>query len=164
MRRALAALALAAASCGYGFSNGGRLPKGAAALRVAPVDNRTAQPEVGGLFEGALREELLARGQLTEAGDAPRIDLEVFALKAAPSSLNFSGAFTFRLDADVRAHLRDQAGAELLADQLVVGEDYLAGVDVIGTEANRRAALRRLARSAARELLTRMAAAGRFSQ
>ena len=158
-----AAWAVLEAGCGYGFSNGGKLPKGATGLRVAPVNNRTAQAEVGGIFEGALREELLARGQLSEAGEAPRLDLEVFALKAAPSSVNFTGAFTFRLDADVRAHLYDQGGAELLADQLIASEDYLAGVDVVGTEANRRAALRRLARNAAREVVTRLAAAGRFS-
>ena len=160
---ALGAICLSLGGCGYGFSNGGKLPKGAAGLRVAPVENRTAQPEVGGLFEGALREELLSRGQLAEAGDAPRLDLEVFTLKAAPSSLNFSGAFTFRLDADLRTHLRDASGADVVVDQLTLGEDYLAGVDVLGTEANRRAALRRLARNAAREVITRMAAAGRFS-
>lgn len=162
-RAACAALALAAAGCGYSFSHGGKLPKGAAGLRVTPVDNRTAQAEVGGLFEGALREELLARGQLSESAEAPRLDLEVATLKTSTGALNLTGAFTFSVNADLRARVRDGSGAELVADQLVLGEDYLAGVDVLGTEANRRAALRRLARNAARELVARLAAAGRFA-
>ena len=153
---ACAALALAAAGCGYSFSHGGKLPKGAAGLRVAPGDNRTAQAEVGGLFEGALREELLARGQLSESAEAPRLDLEVATLKTSTGALNLTGAFTFSVNADLRARVRDGSGAELIADQL-------AGVDVLGTEANRRAALRRLARNAARELVARLAAAGRFA-
>jgi outer membrane lipopolysaccharide assembly protein LptE/RlpB len=157
-------LAIAVVGCGYSFSSGGRLPKGAAALRVGPVDNRTALAEAGGIFEGALRDELIARGQLSEGGEVPVLDVQVTALRSAPSTVSSGGALAFRLDADVRARVRDARGAELLTDQVGIGEDYLAGVDVLGTEANRRAALRRLARSAARELMQRLGAAGRFEK
>ena len=49
--------------------------------------------------------------------------------------------------------LRIRAGD--YADAVTGGEDYLTGVDVLGTEANRRAALRRLARSLAIEAIQR---------
>ena len=49
-------------------------------------------------------------------------------------------------------------------DRLIESEDYLAGVDVLGTEANRRAALRRLATAAAKEALERYEVAERLSQ
>ena len=41
-------------------------------------------------------------------------------------------------------------------------EDYLAGVDVLGTEANRRAALRRLMRALAAEAVERYEVGQRF--
>jgi outer membrane lipopolysaccharide assembly protein LptE/RlpB len=152
------------AACGYSFSHGGKLPAGAAALRVSPVDNRTALAEAGSLFEGALRDELIARGQLTEQGALPAAELTIGTVKSAPSALNVGGAFAFTLLAEVRLRVRDAGGAELYADQLSLGEDYVAGVDVLGTEANRRTALRRLARNVARELLERLGASGLSSR
>ena len=61
----------------------------------------------------------------------------------------------------MRVRLRDGSGV-VYEDQVGAGEDYLAGIDVLGTEANRRAALRRLARSVSRELLERMSVSARF--
>ena len=158
MRLAACGTVLALA-CGYSFSHGGRLPAGAAALGVAAPLNRTAQAEAGGLFAAALREELSARGQL---GDGPSAELEIVALRSSPSALAGAGAFAFRLDAEVRLRIRDAAGGALYEDGAVLGDDYLAGVDVLGTEANRRAALRRLCTAIARELVRRMTAAGRL--
>jgi hypothetical protein len=167
--RALAALgcvaALAASGCGYSFTHGGRLPRGAESLRVAAVDNRTAQAEAGGIVGGALRDELSARGQLSaEGAAAPVAELQLVALRSATSALSGSGAFAFRLDAEVRLRVRAASGEPIYEDQALLGEDYLAGEDVVETEANRRAALRRLSRALARELVERMAAAGRFQQ
>jgi hypothetical protein len=66
------------------------------------------------------------------------------------------GAASFRLDAELRLEAADYA------DTLAGGEDYLAGVDVLGTEANRRAALRRLMRTLAAEAVERYEVAQRF--
>jgi hypothetical protein len=156
------ALAAGLLACGYSFTHGGKLPGGAGTLAVEPVKNRTALAEVGGLFEGALKDELIARGQLAQSG--PALDLEVLAVRSSTSALSGGGAAAFRLDAELRARVRDVAGKDLYDDKTVLGEDYLAGEDVAETEANRRAALRRLARSAARELIERMAAAGRLQK
>jgi hypothetical protein len=49
-------------------------------------------------------------------------------------------------------------------DAVVGGEDYLTGVDVLGTEANRRAALRRLARALAAEAIDRYEVNERLSR
>src|SRR5204862_145776 len=54
-----------------------------------------------------------------------------------------------------------QAGAD--ADTVAGGEDFLTGVDVLGTEANRRAALRRLARALAVEAIERYEVSERFA-
>ena len=114
------------------------------------------------MFAGALREELEARGRLApEGASGPELTGELISLTSVPSALGAQGASAFSLSATVRVRLRDATGV-VYEDQAGWGEDYLAGVDVLGTEANRRAALRRLARNISRELLERMSVAARF--
>ena len=130
--------------------------------KVARFENYTAQVEAGGVFAGALREELAARGRLApEGGSGPEMTGELISLVSVPSALGAQGAAAFSLSATVRVRLRDESGV-VYEDQAGMGEDYLSGVDVLGTEANRRAALRRLARNISRELLERMSVAARF--
>jgi hypothetical protein len=62
------------------------------------------------------------------------------------------------LDAELRVR------APAYEDAVVGGEDYLTGVDVLGTEANRRAALRRLARALAAEAIDRYEVNERLSR
>lgn len=152
-RLALSALALLAA-CGYAPVRG----KSAAGLRVAPVRNDTAQAEAGGLFAAELRRELAARGRLEpESSNAPQLQTELVALRSAPSGVGAEGgAASFRLDAELRLKAVDYE------DTVAGGEDYLAGVDVLATEANRRAALRRLARALAAEAIERYEVNDRF--
>ena len=129
-------------------------------VRVAAVKNDTAQAEVGGLFAAALRAELAGRGQLDPDGAAsPELVLEVIALRSVPSGLlGEGGAASFRLDAELKANVGPWE------TRLGGSEDYYAGIDVLGTEANRRAALRRLARSAARDAVERYDISERFKQ
>ena len=68
------------------------------------------------------------------------------------------GAASYRIDAELRIRAGDYA------DAVTGGEDYLTGVDVLGTEANRRAALRRLARALATEAIERYEVSERFSR
>ena len=162
VKRLLALLSAGVAvGCGYRVARPGDLPKGQE-IRVAMFENYTAQVEAGGVFAGALREELEARGRLApEGASGPELTGELISLTSVPSALGAQGASAFSLSATVRVRLRDATGV-VYEDQAGWGEDYLAGVDVLGTEANRRAALRRLARNISRELLERMSVAARF--
>jgi lipopolysaccharide assembly LptE-like protein len=153
LRTALAGMCLAAA-CGYAPVRG----RAAGGLRVAAVRNETAQADAGGLFAAELRRELAGRGMLEpDSSSAPELRAELRALRSVPSGVSAEGgAASFRLDAELRLE------APNYADTLAGGEDYLAGVDVLGTEANRRAALRRLMRTLAAEAIERYDVAQRF--
>jgi Lipopolysaccharide-assembly len=160
-KRFWALLAAISVGCGYRVARPGDLPKGQD-IQVAKFENYTAQVEAGGVFAGALREELAARGRLApEGSSSPELTGELISLASVPSGLGAQGASAFSLSATVRVRLRDATGV-VYEDQAGMGEDYLAGVDVLGTEANRRAALRRLARNISRELVERMSVAARF--
>jgi hypothetical protein len=137
----------AAAACGYAPVRG----KGGSGLRVAAVRNDTAEAEAGGVFAAELRRELAGRGMLEpDSSSAPELRAELAVLRSAPSGVSAEGgAASFRLDAVLRLE------APEYADSVAGGEDYLAGVDVLGTEANRRAALRRLMRTLAVEAIER---------
>ncbi|MFL5458155.1 MAG: LPS assembly lipoprotein LptE [Myxococcales bacterium] len=149
-------LLVLAAACGYTAAR-----SGASHLRVSGFRNDTAQVEVAGLFASALREEVEARGRLSES-EGPLLSGELLAVRSGPSAINAAGALAFRLDADVILRVVEPAGNVSYEDRATFGEDYLVGVDVLGTEANRRAALRRLAKAASRELMTRYEIAGRM--
>jgi Lipopolysaccharide-assembly len=154
-------ICMALVGCGYRVARPGDVP-GGKDIRVARFENYTAQVEAGGVFARALREELAARGRLAPEGSTgPELTGELISLTSVQSALAAQGASAFSLSASVRVRLRDATGV-LYEDQAGMGEDYLPGVDVLGTEANRRAALRRLARNISRELLERMSVAARF--
>ncbi len=113
------------------------------------MKNATAQAEAGGIFAAALRGELAGRGRLDPEGSAsPELAFEVLSLQSATASAA-EGVASFRLDADLKLKVGDYE------DRFRASEDYLAGLDVLGTEGNRRAALRRLARAAAKDAIDR---------
>ncbi len=128
-------------------------------VRVAAVKNDTAQAEVGGIFASALRAELAGRGLLDPDGAAsPEMVLEVIALRSVPTGTAGEGAASFRLDADLKLNVGSWEA------RFGGSEDYFAGIDVLGTEANRRAALRRLVSTAARYAVDRYDISGRLKQ
>ena len=134
-------------ACGYAPVRGKTSP----GLRVGPVKNGTAQAEAGGIFAAELRNELAGRGRLEPDGSsAPELTAELLGLRNSPSGVGVEGgAASYRLDALL---VLRAPGYE---DTVGAGDDYLTGVDVLGTEANRRAALRRLARTIATEAIER---------
>jgi len=154
VKRAL--VLIVAAGCGYTMARGS-----ASSLRVSPFRNSTAQVEAGGLFASALREEVEARGRLSET-EGPTMQGELLAIRSGPSAINAAGAAAFSVVADVLLRVVEPAGAVSYEDRGSFSEDYLVGVDVLGTEANRRAALRRLAKAASRELMERYEVARRM--
>lgn len=151
-------------SCGYQLARGGALPSGARQVRVAAVDNRTALAEAGGVFAAALRDELSARGRLADddADHAARLEAALLGVRSAPSAFGAASAAAYRIDAELRVRLTDATGATVYEDGQGGSEDYLAGVDVLGTEANRRAALRRLSAAMARDAVDKMEMAERL--
>jgi hypothetical protein len=119
-------------------------------LRVAAVKNATAQAEAGGLFAAELRSELAGRRRLAaDSSSAPEMTAELISLRSVPTSSGTEGVAAFRLDAQLLVRIGYYE--DLIGD----GENYLVGVDILGTEANRRAALRRLARTLSREAIER---------
>jgi Lipopolysaccharide-assembly len=129
-------------------------------MQVGAVRNDTAQVEAGGLFAQSLRDELRARGRL--ADDGPRLEAELLSVRSTSSALGAQGAAAFRIGADLMVRVVEPSGAVSYQDRAVWEEDYLQGVDVLGTEANRRAALLRVLRTASRELIERMEIATRL--
>ena len=92
-----------------------------------------------------------------DSSAAPELRAELHALRSVPSGVSAEGgAASFRVDAELRLE------APGYADTVAGSEDYLAGVDVLGTEANRRAALRRLMRALAAEAVERYEVGQRF--
>jgi len=149
------AVAVAGLGCGYAPVRG----RSVEGLRVAPVKNATAQAEAGGIFASELRRELAGRGRLEPDGSqAKELQAELVSLRSFPSGVGAEGgAASYRIDAELRIRAGDYA------DAVAGGEDYLTGVDVLGTEANRRAALRRLARALATEAIERYDVAERLA-
>ena len=127
---------------------------------MGAVRNDTAQAEAGGIFAAELRRELSARGRLEPEGSAaPELDAELVAMSSLPTGLGAEGGATsYRLDAQLRIRAGDYQ------DVVTGGEEYLTGVDVLGTEANRRAALRRLAQALAAEAIERYEVNERFGK
>ncbi|MFN2549114.1 MAG: hypothetical protein ABR567_16960 [Myxococcales bacterium] len=123
------------------------------------MKNDTAQAEAGGIFAAAMRTELAGRRRLGgDSSSAPELAVELLGMRSTPTASGGEGAAAFRLDADIKVQVGDYE------DHVIASEDYLAGVDVLGTEANRRAALRRLATAAAKEAIERYEVAERLSQ
>jgi hypothetical protein len=140
-------------ACGYA-----PVRRGAAkGIHVAAVRNDTAQAEAGGWFAQELRAELAGRGRLDPDG-APGDELsaELVSITSVPTAAGADGALAFA----VSAVLKVRVGA--WEDTAAGSEDYASGVDVLGTEANRRAALRRLARTLAKEAIERYDVADRL--
>jgi hypothetical protein len=151
--RELVLCGLLAAGCGYAPVRRAS-PTG---LRVAAVKNETAQAEAGGLLASELRSELAGRGWLRpDSSTAPEMQAQIVGLLSVPTTAGAEGAAAYRVTADLRVKIGDYL------DAVGGGEDYLQGVDVLGTEGNRRAALRRLFRALAREAVERYDVAERM--
>jgi hypothetical protein len=118
------------------------------------VRNATAQAEAGGWFAQELRAELAGRGRLDAAGT--ELSAELLSITSVPTAAAADGAAAYA----VSAALRVRVGT--WEDVAAGSEDYASGVDLLGTEANRRAALRRLARALAREAIERYDVADRL--
>lgn len=154
---------LAVSGCGYRFTApGGALPEGLRALRAPVFENHTGEPTAELLFTDAFREQLSRAGVL--GGDASLGVVEGSVESISGGALLAPIAKpgepprlpTYRLNATAKLRLTQEG--RVLAEAVVAGtEDYVSGADVLLTEANRSAALRRLAEQLMREGYERLA-------
>ncbi|MGA9526228.1 MAG: LptE family protein [Myxococcaceae bacterium] len=152
------------AGCGYRFTAGPvTLPQGIRAVSAPVFGNQTAEPGLQAVFTQSLREQLTRAGIEARADADAELSGEVLsvwggpALLTTPKELEPATLASYRIFAT--AQLRLRKSGQILSERVVSGsEDYLPGVDVLQTEANRDAALRRLADRLMREGFERIAA------
>ncbi|MFP2933835.1 LPS assembly lipoprotein LptE, partial [Pyxidicoccus sp. 3LG] len=149
------ASAAVGAGCGYRFvPKGSGLPAGVATLCAPVFVNETPEPALETVFTRFLRQELTRVGRLSSgtACDA-RVEGAVLVVGNSPT---IAGNY-YRLSAVAR--LRLMKGGQLLREVAIGGsEDYLLGSgDILEGEANRQAALDRLAETLMRDGYDRLA-------
>lgn len=145
----------ASAGCGYRFVGKGEgLPQGVTSLCAPVFTNETPEPTLETLFTRFLRQELTRVGRLSSgaACDA-RLEGTVLSVWNSPT---IAGNY-FRVV--VQARLRLVKNGQVLKETQVAGtEDYLLGTgDTLEAEANRQAALDRLAEVLMRDGYDRLA-------
>jgi hypothetical protein len=150
--RALLALAVVCLGCGYRFTAGGApLPEGIRSVEVPVFGNKTAEPGLEAAFTQAMRLQLARAGLDSPANAEAQILGEILAVSAAPTLVTPAGALaSYRLS--ISARLKLVKSGRTLSDVRINGaEDYLPGVDVVEAEANRAAAMQRLAQTLMRD-------------
>jgi hypothetical protein len=168
-------LLLSGVGCGYRFTPRGALalPEGVRTVCAPVFRNDTPEPALEGLFTDVFRQELVRAGVLgsEEACDA-HLEGTVLVTGSNPTILTepvYQGntrvmepqIASYRAWATVR--LRMTRNGRTLAEAIVSGtEDFLPGEggipgDVLEAEANRKAALHRLAETLMREGYDRLA-------
>jgi hypothetical protein len=141
------------AGCGYQFAAGvGRFPAGVERVYVRPLENLTADADVGALVAIALRQELARRSMVGGEQASARIEGEVLSSGFTPSS---GGAATYTQSISVRIRL--MVGEKKIAERgVTASQDYLAGVDPLESEGRRRVAIRALSESIARDAIEQL--------
>lgn len=136
------------AGCGYGFAVGGpQLPAGVDSVYVPVFLNDSGDAEAGALFADVLAESLARSGKAGGPSAPARIEGRVLRISAQPAATGPDGfgVGAYQLRGAVRLTLR--RGTETLCVRELAGSElYLPAQDLLGLEASRREALRRLAR------------------
>ncbi|MCY1041362.1 LptE family protein [Corallococcus sp. bb12-1] len=154
-RAGVVAAAVLASGCGYRFSPwGSALPEGVGQVCAPIFINETPEPTLENLFTRYLRQQLIQAGRLASApGCNATIEGVVLNVGASPTIV----ANNYRVYTTVRLRLVKEG--QLLGETVVAGtEDYLQGRgNVLEAEANRQAALARLAETLMRDGYDRLA-------
>ncbi len=154
------------AGCGYRFTAGSAvLPGGIRAVSAPIFANQTPEPGLQVVFTQSLREQLTRAGIEARADAEAELSGEILsvwggpALLTTPQANEQSTLASYRIFATARLRLT-KAGQSLSELDVSGSEDYLPGVDVLQTEANRDAALRRLSDRLMRDGFERLATDG----
>jgi hypothetical protein len=159
MRTALALLLLAS-GCGYRFTApNASLPGGVRAAQVPYFFNKTAEPGAEAVFTQAARDQLERAGRLGGPDAEAVLKGTVEAVSSGPTvpAPSLPRQPVFRLTATLSLSL-EKEGAVVGATTVSVNEEFPSGADVLLTESNRMAALRRVAEAAVREGLEKLQA------
>jgi lipopolysaccharide assembly LptE-like protein len=143
--------------CGYRFTAGGApLPEGIRSVEVPIFANKTAEPGLETIFTDAMRLQIVRAGLSNIRPADAEIQGEILAVSGGPTLVTAGGLLaSYRLAAT--AHVRLVKNGRTVVDaQVGAAEDYLPGVDVVESEANRGAALQRLAQTLARDAYDRL--------
>lgn len=146
--------------CGYRFTAGGAaLPGGIRRVYLPILVNKTSEPGVETLFTQALREQLVRAGVDGDSSSDAQLMGELANISGAPTIFTpHNQLASYRLVATLRLRLRNK-GVDVVNGAVVVDgqEDFLPGSNILESEANRSAALRRLSESMARDAYERLA-------
>jgi hypothetical protein len=148
------------AACGYRFTaGGGGLPQGIREVYAPVFINRTAEPGLEALFTQALREQLVRAGVAGTTSSKAQLIGEIQSVSGTQTAYTTSGTLaSYRLFAQVGVRLMNNGIAIPNAAVTVSGqEEYLQGRNVLESETNRGAALRRLASTLMRDAYDRLA-------
>ncbi len=158
MRRAtLIVGVLFATACGYRFVRpGGDLPTGRSPIYVPVVTNATAEPGAESWVTQALRDEVNRAGLLGDASSEVTLVGTLVSVSGEPMIASPGKLSSYRASASLALELRSK-GVAVSGTQLSASEEYPPGGDLLLTEANRSAALRRLAQVLARDAWERIA-------
>lgn len=139
--------------CGYRFSAPlSALPGGLTSVRVPVFANQSAEPTVELIFTQAAQDQLERAGRLGGDGAEGVLEGTILSVSSGPflTSPELGRQPVFRLVAGVRLVLT-RGGRIVASTEVSATEEFPSGADVLLTESNRSAALRRIAESAIRE-------------
>ena len=160
MHRALGFSLLAFCACEYRLTaGGGALPQGIREVYAPVFINRTAEPGLETLFTQALREYLVRQGVAGTRSSQAQVIGEILSVTGFPTTTTASGTLASnRVSATLAMRLMTKGRSVPNGAVTVAGtEDYVPGRNVLESETNRAAALRRLAESLARDAYDRLA-------
>ncbi|MFT3706534.1 MAG: LPS assembly lipoprotein LptE [Archangium sp.] len=145
-------------ACGYRFvAPNSELPGGVRSVNVPVFMNRTPEPAAELTFTEAAKDQLSRAGRL--GGNAAEAELvgTIAAVSSGPvmSAPSLPKQPVFRITATITLNLV-KGGATIGTATITTSEEFPSGADVLLTESNRGAALKRLADTMIREGLERL--------
>ncbi|MDP1823874.1 MAG: LptE family protein [Archangium sp.] len=146
------------ASCGYRFTApNASLPGGIRTASVPFFINRTAEPGAELAFTQAARDQLDRAGRLGGPDADGVLEGTILSVGSGPflAAPTLGRQPVFRMTAALTLTLK-KSGLDVGTTTVSVSEEFPSGPDVLLTESNRDAALRRLADAAVREGLERL--------
>jgi hypothetical protein len=156
--RVVLSLLLLLSACGYRVvAPNSELAGGVRSVCVPVFVNRTAEPAAELFFTEATKDQLARAGRL--GGDASEAQLvgTIVAVNSGPvmAAPALPKQPVFRISAVITLSLI-KGGATLSSATVSTSEEFPSGADVLLTESNRGAALKRLAETMVREGLERL--------
>ncbi len=138
-------------SCGYRFT----APNASLPVRSAHVPlfiNRTAEPAAELTFTQAARDQLERAGRLGGPDAEGVLEGTILAVSSGPflTAPGLPRQPVFRMSTTISLTLK-KAGVVVGSTTVAISEEFPSGADVLLTESNRAAALRRIADAAVRE-------------